>query len=987
MQIVLLWPRKITAIGIIADSYYPQDGAIYKVGNNALCNNPHVGDYTPPNSNVYGAIGWTQVVARARYVCYYRSAEAFVLEMYITGCECESGMYGEVCACNAGTTGPNHGPCAQCAAAKYKTESGSGACSACPANTNSPEGSTKVTDCTCNAGWAGGDGGPCEAVSCEHGYSGLPGYCIACPPGTYQANSSDATCQDCVHSKSSAVEAATECEDCVAGKYKQETSESQCASCAADTYSETVGSASNETCEACPAGSTSIAASDEQTDCVCDYETPGQRGGPCVMCVAGKYTGDPAAHDGCLTCPDHSNSPVGSISAGQCTCNVGSTPLPLQTPGGGGGGSTGSEGRSCVLCTGGKYKTSPGPANCSSCLPGEFSKTIGAAENLCEQCQPHSNALDYITCLCNAGFTGEDDNACTVCPPGTFKVEAGAVPCSTCLAGTYSNAPNSTECTSCVSHSDSPSGSTGAADCTCNSGATGTDGGEGCVLCEPGTYKRETGPAACTPCGVGKFSAVVGSAVNECVCNAGYTGPDGVEACSACSTNTYKPAPGDTECTSCEEGSHSVVLGATDNQCTCNVGFTGADAGVCTQCIANTYKNAPRAGACTPCQIYAESPLQSTSVHQCICEGGFMPEESELGSMECVCENQAEDIVRACGPGYDEVCPFYVKTINSSPVWAPEHALDGDIATLYAVAVFGTTWDNPIPYIEFDLGIPRNIMAIRTMTVQSDRMFIHNAQIMVGYSSGCSGTQCGNAIATTSPTGPTRQCRAMGRYICIRHVQTSAYSQAFFGVGEVHILGCVPFFCPSPCYNCPKGKFSTHIGDFPCKTCPLYSSAPIGSVDQAACVCKAGSTGTNGTACSLCMAGTYKPLPGDGACTLCPRSQYSEVVWASDATTCRDCPALTVGPLGSDNPSACGCVAGATRQNEGPCVLCAAGKYKAATGGHACTFCQSDQYSETVGASTQDTCQNCSIHAISMQGSVNRTACVCDVGTYTVAQE
>ena len=38
------------------------------------------------------------------------------------------------CTCNAGFTGPDGGPCSQCAAGKYKSMTGSEACSSCPAN-------------------------------------------------------------------------------------------------------------------------------------------------------------------------------------------------------------------------------------------------------------------------------------------------------------------------------------------------------------------------------------------------------------------------------------------------------------------------------------------------------------------------------------------------------------------------------------------------------------------------------------------------------------------------------------------------------------------------------------------------------------------------------------------------------------------------------------------------------------------------------------
>ena len=1039
VYIDVLWPRRITAIGV--ESWDPNylSGAIYKVGNNANCDNPYAGDYIKPD--VTPSIGWTTVDAVGRYVCIARTTDMRVDEMYIQACTCFPGMYGPDCTCNPGQTGPNHGPCVQCAAAKYKSESGSAACSDCPLNSSSAIGSDKITSCTCNAGWAGENGGQCEPLPCEHGYSGAPGYCTACRPGTYHAHPENTTCLDCARGKHSSAEASTACQDCVAGKYKIGKDARPCVSCVAGTYSETVGSTSNETCKTCPVGAMSLEASVEVTDCVCDAITPGKNGGPCVMCTAGKYTGDPAAENGCLSCPSFSDSPAGSTAVVQCTCNVGST---------------GSDGNPCILCPSGKHKTTTGSAECTSCLPGEYSKEIGAAENLCAKCPSDSDAPNHTTCVCNAGFTGEDDNHCMACPAGTYKSETGSALCSPCPAGSYNNASQRTTCTSCPAYSNAPSRSIHVTNCTCNPGATGPNGGTACVPCEIGTYKTLAGPAACTLCDTGKFSASTGAIANECACNPGSSGEDGVAECTACGAGTFKVAPGDAACTSCGLGAHSTLLAATENLCTCNAGFTGPDAGLCTACSANTYKDARGTAACTHCQIYSESLAQSVSVDQCICEGGFIPEHRGNGLMECVCETPLENVVLACGAGFDSACAFHVTNTVSLSSWNPAYALDNDYTTMYGAEQIQ---DERYAYIEFDLGITRNVMAIRTTIREKDRLMITGNEIRVGDASGCSGVMYGRSIATSSPTGPVAVSRGRGRYVCI-HTKTNnvdAQNQPFFGMSEVNVLACVPFFCPSPCTTCPRGKFSTDIGDFPCQTCPLNSNAPEGSVDQTACTCKPGSTGPDGTPCVLCGPGKYKPSTGDSACTLCLAGQYSEIVgglhanvcqecptnttslpgsvtlpdcicragWtrqngarcvlceagkyknatgdgacslclpdqylgttgASTATACQQCPANSKSLAGTTKITACLCLPGTTGQNGSLCVLCEAGKYKMDTGVSACTLCLPDQYSGTVGASASDTCQNCSSNSASVEGSVARTACVCIPGTYTVLQE
>jgi hypothetical protein len=65
--------------------------------------------------------------------------------------------------------------------------------------------------------------------------------------------------------------------------------------------------------------------------------------------------------------------------------------------------------------------------------------------------------------------------------------------------------------------------------CQCDPGYTGPDGGS-CAACQAGTYKVETGAAACTSCPTFTTSPAASTAVAACVnakCGAGYTGPDG----------------------------------------------------------------------------------------------------------------------------------------------------------------------------------------------------------------------------------------------------------------------------------------------------------------------------------------------------------------------------------------------------------------------------------------------------------------------------
>jgi len=107
------------------------------------------------------------------------------------------------CRCNAGFSGPNGGgSCTKCSAGTYKTESGNANCISCPANANSPAGSTALWTCFCTAGSAGQDGGTCTQ-------------CVA---GKYKAGGGNANCESCPTNSASPVGStiSTACE-CTAG--------------------------------------------------------------------------------------------------------------------------------------------------------------------------------------------------------------------------------------------------------------------------------------------------------------------------------------------------------------------------------------------------------------------------------------------------------------------------------------------------------------------------------------------------------------------------------------------------------------------------------------------------------------------------------------------------------------------------------------------------------------------------------------------------
>ena len=107
--------------------------------------------------------------------------------------------------------------------------------------------------------------------------------------------------------------------------------------------------------------------------------------------------------------------------------------------------------------------------------------------------------------------------------------------------------------------------------------------------------------------------------LNKCVCDPGFTGPDG-GLCQLCVPGTFKVNLGSIPCTNCLANQYSTTLGAISNpcqpclsnsaslpasdaqaDCICNARSSGPNGGSCTLCEAGKYKIEPGEAACTMC--------------------------------------------------------------------------------------------------------------------------------------------------------------------------------------------------------------------------------------------------------------------------------------------------------------------------------------------------------------------------------------------------
>jgi len=524
------------------------------------------------------------------------------------------------CTCNAGSTGPDGGPCTECVAGKYKIAPGDAACTNCIAgqysttagdtsdvcqgcltNSHAPEASDEQSDCKCNAGSSGPGGGPT---------------CNLCAKGKYQANTSDIGCDDCTSGKyldATGNDAEADCKacpansgnnpaastdesDCICNPGSSGANGGSCTECVSGMYKTDSGSAN---CTSCPAQSDSPVGSSMVSACTCNPGYSGPNGGPCTECVEGTYTADRGSAN-CESCPAYSDSPVGSIIT-DCICNAGSSGL---------------DGGPCTECVAGKYKIASGDAACTNCSAGQYSTEVGATSDVCQGCQTKSTAPEasneQTDCTCNTGSTGPDGDPCTECLAGKYKIALGDAACSNCSAGQYSMEVGATlnVCKGCPTNSFAPQASDEQTDCTCTAGSTGPDGGP-CTECVAGKYKIASGDSACSNCGKGKYSTIT---------NATSEG-----TCQSCIAGKYLTTEGNinpSDCNFCLANSYSPHESTALTDCTCNAGHTGPDGGGCTGCTQGFYKETTGSNACTSCangklSILFSATSESTCLAAC----------------------------------------------------------------------------------------------------------------------------------------------------------------------------------------------------------------------------------------------------------------------------------------------------------------------------------------------------------------------------------
>lgn len=396
----------------------------------------------------------------------------------------------------------------------------------------------------------------------------------------------------------------TECITCGVGKYKS-----------SNTY---------EGCLDCPVGTTSMAGSTDASNCegVC---TAGHTrvDGVCTKCAPGTFKVT-AGEEECEQCPTNAQSNPAIGGATMCTCKTGYTKI----------------GAACELCSSTTWKNTPGDFACSGC--GLNSVAIP----------------DRTSCVCVSGATGPF-GSCTLCPKGTFKINEGSDSCTKCLANYYSSQTGATSdmCEACATGGTSPEGSTDVTACIfpCDAGYTLLNGA--CTQCVAGTYKNDIGDSDCMQCVANSVSPVGSNSSIACLCDLGYTGPNG-GACSACVAGKYKNVLGEEECTQCPAFSTTPSASTTIVSCTCVAGYTKSSDNSCVPCASGTFKKGEGNAECDNCPLGSTSQPGSTVASNCLCKAGYSGYVTESTVSNCVaCESGMYKT--SVGTGTCESNPLY----------------------------------------------------------------------------------------------------------------------------------------------------------------------------------------------------------------------------------------------------------------------------------------------------------------------------------------
>ena len=538
-----------------------------------------------------------------------------------------------------------------------------------------------------------------------------------------------------------------------------------------------------------------------------------------------------------------------------------------------------------------------------------------------------------------------------MCATGKYSSANGSTSCTPCDAGSYANGTGSSFCWDCPSHAFSFEGSSHVTDCLCNAGYSGPNGGP-CAACFAGTYKDVNGPSGCSACALGKYSNVMGqsSSLGCMNCPSGSFSGNGSVTRSNCTCNRGYTGPDGGPCGACEPGKFSAVRAA-QNCIECGVGtYSTETATTCSICISGTFANETGSSFCWDCPFGSISGIGSVMLNNCSCREGYTGPDG-IECTQCVAGTYKETNGTApcskCVKGKYSTETAQISESACSD--CPSHALSGvgSISQVNCTCNKGYTGPDGMECEACETGSFKDVNGTAACTLCSRGKYST-------VTAAISETACqGCPFYTYSPDGSGL-------------LTNCTCNKGYTGPDGVECTSCAPGTFKDvngsvACALCSRGKYSTStaaISEYTCQGCPSYTSSGLGSGMLTNCSCHKGYTGQDGIQCAACFAGSYKDANGSAACTLCSQGKYSTAIAALSESTCSDCPAHTYSGVGSWLLTNCTCNKGYTGPNGAACAACIAGTYKDVNGSAPCIQCSQDKYSTAVAAISQSTCSD-----------------------------
>ena len=823
--------------------------------------------------------------------------------------------------------------CINCPSGEYQPSTGTDGCEQCPAGSIPSADSTSCIQCPAGAISAAGDS---VCTNCTAGsYTPSPGYsaCVQCGVGTYSNMTAATTCNGCSTGTASSALAATSCTACSAGLYADFEGALTCSPCPAGTESTTLANAG---CTACAAGYSSSASSATCTPCGIGYYSSTAGTESCVACDSGTF-GNSSGLSACDSCAVGTYSlKNGDQGPTICTACAAGTYIDVAGQ------------SACLSCSFGTYAPNTQSSQCSACPAGYYSSTAPATS-----CQP-----------CAAGTYSSINGTvtCSSCPAGTYSPVAGMSSCTACSAGTYQPTPGQSLCLGCL-----------------NGTAMASTGQQSCVACAAGTYGDSGNLESCAACPVGEYSVkVAGAGAQQCsLCPAGsFSATTGQDTCQACPIGYYSDTDGQSECIKCPAGTAATTTGMTT--CTnCTAGsYSPIDGSYeCTACPVGSYSSADQSTECTACPL--GTAVSYTGATGCpVCDNGYYASNTGQGS--CT----------ACQSGTYGPDSFGVG-LSSCDVCPAGSAQPSAYATSCSLCTAGTfqAADGQGSCTQCAAG---TYTAVANSTVCSScpagtAAPSAGSTLCTGCAAGSYSSSSGSGSCFTCPAGSYSTGSASRCTQC-----TSGYYAQSAGATSCQACPIGQYATTTgaaACSPCPTGTFTSNVGTATCLSCPIGSYQP--ATGQTNCTLCANGTYTavvGSDSCSTCALGSYPTLNGVGqqqgstACTACPLGTYLP----SSLDTCLSCIAGTYAPLtGQTACTLCASGSFTNAPSATACTLCSAGQYQPSTNSTGCLDCPSGSYG---GADGLPACTLCAMGTASNDTALTSICDVCQPGTYANSQ-